>query len=85
VRRDAADSQRHNGGHATKARSSTTTERAAPPTLQAIGLNAAGKDVTQSLRDCLQSLLGSGLPQAHRLRGTAVEQVLGAHATSGSS
>lgn len=39
-------------------------------------INAAGNDVTPAFRDYLRPLLGSGLPQAHRLRGAAVEKVL---------
>jgi 6-phosphofructokinase 1 len=40
-------------------------------------INAAGNDVTAAFRDYLRPLLGSGLPQAHRLRGAAVQKVLG--------
>jgi ATP-dependent phosphofructokinase / diphosphate-dependent phosphofructokinase len=39
-------------------------------------INAAGNDVTPAFRDYLRPLLGSDLPQAHRLRGTAVQKVL---------
>jgi ATP-dependent phosphofructokinase / diphosphate-dependent phosphofructokinase len=39
-------------------------------------INAEGNGVTPAFHDYLRPLLGSGLPQAHRLRGTAVEKVL---------
>ena len=39
-------------------------------------INAAGNDVTAAFRDYLRPLLGSDLPQAHRLRGAAVAKVL---------
>ena len=39
-------------------------------------INAAGNDVTPAFLDYLRPLLGSGLPQAARLRGVAVEKVL---------
>ncbi|HET9820306.1 MAG TPA: 6-phosphofructokinase [Burkholderiaceae bacterium] len=39
-------------------------------------INAAGNDVTSAFRDYLRPLLGSDLPQAHRLRGAPVEKVL---------
>jgi ATP-dependent phosphofructokinase / diphosphate-dependent phosphofructokinase len=39
-------------------------------------INAEGNGVTAAFRDYLRPLLGSGLPQAHRLRGAAVEKVL---------
>jgi ATP-dependent phosphofructokinase / diphosphate-dependent phosphofructokinase len=39
-------------------------------------INAAGNDVTPAFRDYLRPLLGSDLPQAHRLRGAVVEKVL---------
>jgi ATP-dependent phosphofructokinase / diphosphate-dependent phosphofructokinase len=39
-------------------------------------INAAGNDVTAAFRDYLRPLLGSDLPQAHRLRGAAVQKVL---------
>jgi ATP-dependent phosphofructokinase / diphosphate-dependent phosphofructokinase len=39
-------------------------------------INAAGNDVTPAFRDYLRPLLGSDLPQAHRLRGAAVQKVL---------
>ena len=39
-------------------------------------INAAGNDVTAAFRDYLRPLLGSDLPQAHRLRAAAVEKVL---------
>ena len=39
-------------------------------------INAAGNDVTAAFGDYLRPLLGSDLPQAHRLRGTAVAKVL---------
>ena len=35
-------------------------------------INAAGNHVTPAFADYLRPLLGSGLPQAHRLRGVAV-------------
>lgn len=37
---------------------------------------AAGNDVTDAFRAYLRPLLGSGMPQAHRLRGHPVERVL---------
>jgi 6-phosphofructokinase 1 len=37
---------------------------------------AAGNDVTAAFRDYLRPLLGSDVPQAHRLRGAAVPKVL---------
>jgi ATP-dependent phosphofructokinase / diphosphate-dependent phosphofructokinase len=40
-------------------------------------INAAGNHVTPAFADYLRPLLGSGLPQAHRLRATPVEKVLG--------
>jgi ATP-dependent phosphofructokinase / diphosphate-dependent phosphofructokinase len=39
-------------------------------------INAAGNGVTPAFHDYLRPLLGSDLPQAHRLRGVAVEKVL---------
>jgi 6-phosphofructokinase len=39
-------------------------------------INAAGNDVTSAFRDYLRPLLGSDVPQAHRLIGAAVEKVL---------
>jgi ATP-dependent phosphofructokinase / diphosphate-dependent phosphofructokinase len=39
-------------------------------------INAAGNDVTPAFRDYLRPLLGSDLPQAHRLRGAVVAKVL---------
>jgi ATP-dependent phosphofructokinase / diphosphate-dependent phosphofructokinase len=39
-------------------------------------INAAGNDVTAAFRDYLRPLLGSDLPQAHRLRGAPVAKVL---------
>jgi 6-phosphofructokinase len=39
-------------------------------------INAAGNDVTAAFCDYLRPLLGSDLPQAHRLRAAAVEKVL---------
>jgi 6-phosphofructokinase len=39
-------------------------------------INAAGNDVTAAFRDYLRPLLGSDMPQAHRLIGAAVEKVL---------
>jgi 6-phosphofructokinase 1 len=39
-------------------------------------INAAGNDVTAAFRDYLRPLLGSDLPQAHRLRGTAVAKLM---------
>ena len=39
-------------------------------------INAAGNDVTPAFRDYLRPLLGSDLPQAHRLIGASVEKVL---------
>jgi 6-phosphofructokinase 1 len=38
---------------------------------------ASGNDVTAAFRDYLQPLLGSDLPQAHRLRAAPVAKVLG--------
>jgi 6-phosphofructokinase len=39
-------------------------------------INAAGNDVTPAFRDYLRPLLGSDLPQAHRLRGAVVAKLL---------
>jgi ATP-dependent phosphofructokinase / diphosphate-dependent phosphofructokinase len=39
-------------------------------------INAAGNDVTAAFRDYLTPLVGSDLPRAYRLRGTAVQKVL---------
>jgi 6-phosphofructokinase len=39
-------------------------------------INAAGNDVTAAFRDYLRPLLGSDMPQAHRLRGTAVTKLM---------
>jgi ATP-dependent phosphofructokinase / diphosphate-dependent phosphofructokinase len=39
-------------------------------------INAVGNDVTAAFRDYLRPLLGSDMPQAHRLIGAAVEKVL---------
>jgi ATP-dependent phosphofructokinase / diphosphate-dependent phosphofructokinase len=44
--------------------------------MDAAFINAAGNDVTPAFRDYLRPLLGSDLPQAHRLRGAAVAKVL---------
>jgi 6-phosphofructokinase 1 len=41
-------------------------------------INAAGNHVTPAFADYLRPLLGSDLPRAHRLRGTAVAKVLAA-------
>ena len=38
-------------------------------------INAAGNDVTPAFMDYLRPLLGSGLPQAARLRGVAVPKM----------
>jgi ATP-dependent phosphofructokinase / diphosphate-dependent phosphofructokinase len=40
-------------------------------------INAAGNHVTPAFADYLRPLLGSGLPQAHRLRGVAVGKAAG--------
>jgi 6-phosphofructokinase len=39
-------------------------------------INAAGNDVTAAFRDYLRPLLGSDLPQAHRLRASSVNKIL---------
>jgi 6-phosphofructokinase 1 len=39
-------------------------------------INASGNDVTPAFVDYLRPLLGSGLPQAERLRGRAVAKRL---------
>jgi 6-phosphofructokinase 1 len=39
-------------------------------------INATANGVTPAFRDYLRPLLGSDLPQAHRLRGASVEKVL---------
>jgi 6-phosphofructokinase 1 len=44
--------------------------------MDAAFINAEGNGVTAAFRDYLRPLLGSGLPQATRLRGVGVEKVL---------
>jgi ATP-dependent phosphofructokinase / diphosphate-dependent phosphofructokinase len=39
-------------------------------------LNAAGNDITEAFKRYLRPLLGSGMPQAQRLRGASVARVL---------
>jgi 6-phosphofructokinase 1 len=39
-------------------------------------INSAGTGVTDAFRQYLRPLLGSGMPEAHRLRPNAVAKVL---------